>query len=69
MERKYSVDEIDRMRDAVEHVYLFGYRRSEAPEGRHEARFYNHNEVVMAQCVEEQVRTYMLAGVDPSELE
>ena len=81
-ERKYSVSEIDRMRTAVEHQWLFGWRISEPDPVQIESvsedgsvtLIYGsgsraHTETEKTKCVEEMLRTYMIAGVEPEELE
>ena len=67
-ERSYTVAEIDRMRAAVECQWLYGMKISEQlAEGATMSRSYKEEE--KTKCVEEMLRTYMLAGVDPKELE
>lgn len=81
-ERKYSVAEIDRMRAAIDYQWLWGGRMSELEPSRFEvvnedgpvsysggrcSRSYKEDE--KTKCVEEMLRTYMLAGVEPEELE
>lgn len=81
-ERKYSVSEIERMRRAIEHQWLFGRRVSEPDpnlviwtnKDGHEIRSTStmsrsYHEEEKTKAVEERLRTYMLAGVDPAELE
>ena len=66
--RKYTVLEIERMRHSVEHVWLYGYKRKDTPPGgRGSSRPYKEDEKV--KCVEEILRTYMLASISPEELE
>ena len=72
-ERSYTVAEIDRMRSAVEHEWLFGCKKSQRDPNLAEASR-SYKEEVLTKCVEEQLRsptprTYMLAGIDPKELE
>ncbi len=67
-ERSYTVAEIGQMRSAVEFRWLYGCKLSERPENQVlSSGSYSEGEKVKA--VEEQLRTYMLAGVDPEELE
>ncbi len=66
-DRAYTVVEIDRMRYAVDHVYMLGYRVNEAPPQSGVSRSYD--EPGRTTCVEELLRTYMLAGIGPEELE
>lgn len=58
-QRKYSVEEIDRIRDAV-------IKRNEEP---HPNPYGDQDVTAWAKRVEERVRTYMLNGTDPEELE
>jgi len=53
-ERKYSVSEIDRMRKAIEWSFPTGV---------------SYDAVDRAAEIEERLRTYMLNGTDPKELE
>lgn len=55
-ERKYSVSELDSLRRAVDCKWLYG---TYAPRGG-SSRCYREEE--RARCVEEMVRTHMLAG-------
>ena len=66
MAKKYSIAKIDRMRWAVKHKYIFGCRPSEA-HGDMTSQAYSEDKVTT--CVEEILRTYMIAGVEPGELE
>ncbi len=66
LERAYTVAEIDRMRRAVDHLWLFGCMLNEAP-SLQQSRTYDETE--RTAFVEEMLRTYMLAGVGPEELE
>lgn len=66
-ERAYTVAEIDRMRDAVEHRLVFGYSIGDPHSGVMTSASYNGER--MAKCVEERLRTYMLAGIEPEDLE
>ena len=81
-ERSYTVAEIDRMRDAIEHQWLFGRKRSEPDPGATSGVDKNGNhwfgsstmsrsydEAEKTKCVEELLRTYMLAGIELKELE
>jgi hypothetical protein len=54
-ERKYSVSEIDQMRKAVKAIYGSGIG--------------NCTQAECCQMIEEHLRTYMLNGTDPEELE
>jgi hypothetical protein len=56
-EKRYSVSELDELRTAVEHKWLFG---SYNFEGAGFSRSYKEEE--KAKAVEEMVRTHMLAG-------
>jgi hypothetical protein len=58
MSHKYSVDEIDRMRETV--------RRLLTPKG---GGLYSYNPEQRTKEIEERLRTYMLNGTEPSELE
>jgi hypothetical protein len=58
-ERTYSVKDIDRMREAVRVDLIYGYNNN----------LYPHMEKVSVQAVEERLRTYMIAGIDPAALE
>ena len=82
MAREYSVVEIDRMRAAVEHRWLYGRKISEPDPN---ARSWTdgagtfctgsstisrpYRETEMTECVESLLRTYMLAGTEPADLE
>ncbi len=81
-ERAYTVVEINRMRQAIEHQWLYGRKMSEpdpnASSGVDEngnpwmststmSRSYKEEE--KTRCVEELLRTYMLAGIEPKDLE
>lgn len=56
------------MRCAVEFRWLYGYKLSARHQkGSRTSRAYKEEEKV--KCVEEQLRTYMLAGIEPEELE
>lgn len=57
-DRKYSVSELDKLRKAVEHKWLFGSYSLQPISGW--GRSYNPAEKDKA--VEEMVRTHMLAG-------
>jgi hypothetical protein len=57
--KKYSVAEIDGLREVVKNIYLWGSANPVGPAGF--SRQYKEDEMVRA--VEEQVRTYMLAGL------
>lgn len=61
-ERKYSVAEIDSLRSACKQLYLYGTTSPVAGFSR------SYREADMVKAVEEMVRTYMVAGVDPDEL-
>ncbi len=78
----YTLAEIDQMRHAVEHQWLYGRKIFEpdpnASSGVDEngnpwatttgsSRAYQEEEKTV--CVEELLRTYMLAGVEPEDLE
>ncbi len=82
--RKYSVAEIDQMREAVNYTWLYGKKMSDAPEERFDTKAIlagstqtlsfsttskPYNKVEKTKCVEELLRTYILAGVEPEELE
>ena len=67
-ERSYTAAEIDRMRRAVEHQWLYGSKISEhGLDGLKTSGPYMEEE--KTKCIEEMLRTYILAGVDPKELE
>ncbi len=81
-ERSYTVAEIDRMRRAIEHQWLYGRKISEPDPNEWSGIDENGNayggtstlsrafkEEEKTKCVEEQLRTYMLAGIEPEELE
>lgn len=66
--RAYTVQEIDQMRSAIEFQWLYGCKPKDASrEDCMSSRTYMPEEKV--KCVEEMLRTYMLAGIDPEELE
>lgn len=62
-EHKYSLAEIDQMRRAVEHEWLFGRGRSQSGM----SRTFGPGELETA--VEQRLRTYMQNGTDPAELQ
>ena len=68
-ERSYTVAEIDRMRGAIIRRHwcscVFENRTTWTRIGSVGA----FTDTEKTECVEEQLRTYMLAGVDPKELE
>ncbi len=66
-ERAYTVAEIDRMRRAVEYRWLYGCSLGDCHPGQLMSRTYKETEKTA--CVEEELRTYMLAGIEPEELE
>ena len=66
IQRKYTLDEIDRMRSLVESKYLFGTFRTFGADRGGFSRSYNETEKV--KCIEEELRTYMLAGLGPDDL-
>ena len=74
-ERAYTVAEVDRMRQAVEYKWLFGRKTSESGLSllskalARAIRTRGHKEEEKTRCVEELLRTHMLAGVQPEELE
>jgi hypothetical protein len=53
IDRKYSLDEIDRMREAVQYFHISNWTSGER----------------LDRIIEDQLRTYMTAGIDPAELE
>ena len=56
------------MRSAVEHQWLYGMKMSERePNTSQHSRCFKEEE--KTKCVEELLRTYMLAGIGPEELE
>ena len=57
-ERKYTVQEIDELRSACKKRWLFGTTEDVSGEW---SRTYQEDD--MTKCVEELVRTYMLAGI------
>ncbi len=64
-ERSYTVKEIDELRSVVEQRWLFG--TSVVPDTRSQmSRSYQEDE--KTRCVEELVRTYMLAGKTADDL-
>lgn len=70
MSRKYSVEEIDRMRRAVEYMVMWGEKIGTPwPEGvsSRTSGTFSGNEVT--ERTEARLRTYLLAGTDPEELE
>ena len=69
MERKYSVAEIDEMRQWVEFECLYGCRFSAFENsGQNTIVSHGHDGAEICKKVEERLRTYMLAGVDPKDL-
>lgn len=68
-ERAYTVDEIDQMRRAVEFRWLYGMKPSERPDGVDCLSSFSHQASDRIKAVDEQLRTYMLAGIAPEDLE
>lgn len=70
MARKYSVDEIDALRNAVNNRYLWGNAKGPfcVTEGGGSYSSRSFNETDRVKTVEEQVRTYMLAGITGPDL-
>ena len=74
-ERSYTIREIDDLRSLVKHKYLWGVYR-EPPRlggspkcGDHISCMSNaYREDELAKCVEEEVRTLMLAGLGPADV-
>lgn len=65
IERSYTVQEIDALRRACWNKYLWGfYRESTSDDGP--SRSYNESKA--AKIIEEQVRTWMLAGKTANDL-
>lgn len=64
---KYTVDEIDALRNAVKERAIWGtcYRQIQ-PGGTYVSSAYNQSE--LDKKVEEQVRTYMMAGIKAHDL-
>jgi hypothetical protein len=60
-ERKYSVTEIDRMRKAIRHQFPLSYGGAVGEPLRLETKYDAH--------VEDRLRTYMMNGTDPDELD
>ena len=67
VERSYTVAEIDMMRRAVEHRWLYGTSIYSGILASGTSRSYD--EVEKTKCVEEMLRTYMLAGIEPGKVE
>ena len=66
-ERKYSVSEIDMMREAIRHQLIWGdIYGTPIKTAEYASTSYNAEQVDRA--TEDRLRTYMLAGIDPSEL-
>jgi hypothetical protein len=65
-QRKYTIKEIDELREVMEHKYLFGtYSHEWSRPGPRESRtFYEKDKLV---AVEEMVRTAMLGGITAAE--
>jgi hypothetical protein len=63
MDRPYTVKEIDKLRSACEYRWLYG---TLAPKQMQFSRQYSETEKTI--CVEELVRTYMLAGIVGEEI-
>ncbi|WP_202306617.1 hypothetical protein [Mesorhizobium sp. L-8-10] len=59
VERAYTVKEIDELREVVQNAWLYGSYHGATPQ-RPFSRAYNEAE--KTRCVEEMVRTHMLAG-------
>lgn len=62
----YSVKEIDELRVACERRWLYGTTRPSGGQGVSWSRSYEEEE--MTSCVEELVRTYMIAGVTAEDI-
>lgn len=63
-ERAYTVNEIERLRRAVENKWLFGSYN--LPKSGMGSRSYKEDE--KSKCVEELVRTWMIAGKTAEDL-
>ena len=63
-ERKYTVSEIDQLRSAVRLRCIFGTSNS-----KHWLHaYYAHNSQDMDKRIEEQLRTYMIAGITADDI-
>ena len=62
--KKYSVHEIDDLRQVCEHIYLFGTPSPLQTNGMSRT-FYEKDKIV---AVEEMCRTYMTAGITANDL-
>ncbi len=65
-ERRYTVQEIDDLRQAVEMRYLWG--TTNLGDGNFNSMSRSYKEEEKAKVVEEQVRTYMIAGKTAKDL-
>ena len=68
-ERAYTVVEIDQMRTAIDFRFLYGIKPSQRPPNGKWFSSRTYKEEEKAVVVEELLRTYMLAGVSPEDLE
>jgi hypothetical protein len=69
VQRIYTGDEINQMRENIEFYYLWGTTPTkfrENPTTRSSGVF---NGFDLSQIVEERLRTYLIAGIEPEELE
>lgn len=65
-DRSYSLSEIDEMRHKISNKYLYGAFQPVFSERGTSS--YSYTEAEKATCVEQELRTYMLAGLGPDDL-
>ncbi len=65
-DRSYSLVEIDQMRALIDNKYLYGAFRPHFSEAGIGSRAFYEEEKTA--CVEEQLRTHMVAGLGPDDL-
>lgn len=61
--KKYTIDEIDKLRDLCENKYLYGLYRPQQTGGC--IPYYEADKI---KAVEEMTRTLMLAGIKPEDI-
>lgn len=65
-ERAYTVSEIDELRNTLKYRYMFGSSYFPPNSGDRTGRVYREDEMVAE--VEQQVRTYMIAGITSDDI-
>lgn len=66
--RSYTVKEIDKMRDAIEFRWLYGKSKKEFGDNNYCLYSRTYDPEDKTKIIEERLRTYMLAGINPEDL-